>query len=376
MDDENKKQRETHVQLPDANMNETETDEPQQQQQQQQQRPQQSQQQQLQLELGLELEEGVRVEPRFVNFDWQQRQQLDEAKALVKDMIDYMLPASETEKDAEEASKIAQLEQTTAGAGAAVEAVASSVQSTDARLQRILRLLDCYTRNLEEHVLSVRRGETCTCTELQLTQHCELGTQTLPLNSLRVDVTSTIRPKINARDIQLQQQQQQQQQQRQPQQQSQQQQQTHSDTASTTPAPPPPPAAAAAAAATATAAPCERRYHTITISANTTSAYASRPRPNTLLGRIGHTLGDFAGACCLCLQVNKDCVFCLGFFIAFVISASFLTAFFYRTINLTQSLRPSPIDSGDSAATPGNMVTLRFNGGYYYIYNSQRQNFL
>ncbi|EDW13442.1 bromodomain-containing protein DDB_G0280777 [Drosophila mojavensis] len=370
MDDDNTKQRETHVQLPDANVNETETDELQQQQQQQQ-RPQQSQQQQLQLELELELEEGVRVKPRFVNFDWQQRQQLDEAKALVKDMIDYMLSASETEKDAEEASKIVQLEQTTAGAGAAVEAVASSVQSTDARLQRILRLLDCYTRNLEEHVLSVRRGETCTCTELQLTQNCELGTQTLPLNSLRVDVTSTIRPKINARGIQLQEQQQQQEQ-RQPQQQSQQQQQTHSDTTSTTPAPLP----AAAATATAAVAPCERRYHTITISANTTSAYASRPRPNTLLGRIGHTLGDFAGAFCLCLQVNKDCVFCLGFFIAFVISASFLTAFFYRTINLTQSLRPSPIDSGDSAATPGNMVTLRFNGGYYYIYNSQRQNFL
>ncbi|XP_030244091.1 uncharacterized protein LOC115564201 [Drosophila navojoa] len=251
------------------------------------------------LELELDLEEGVLVEPRFVNFDWQQ---LDEAKALVKDMIDYMLPASETEKDAEDAGK------------------------------HILRLLDCYTRNLEEHVLSVSRGETCTCTELQLTQNCELGTQTLPLNSLR------------------------------------QQQQSHSDT--TAPAP------AATATATATAAPCERRYHTITISANTTSAYAARPRPNTLLGRIGHTLGDFAGAFCLCLQVNKDCVFCLGFFIAFVISASFLTAFFYRTINLTQSLRPSPIDSGDSAATAGNMVTLRFNGGYYYIYNSQRQHFL
>ncbi|XP_030555393.1 uncharacterized protein LOC115758769 [Drosophila novamexicana] len=329
------------LQLPDGLVGETETDNP-----------------QLHVEVAMEM--VAEAEPKHVSFElpgtsWQgtlqQRQQLDEAKALVKDMIEIMLPRSEPEKDADEATLMQ--EQTAATPS---PSTSDALRYNDARLQRILRLLDRYTRNLEaieEHVQSANSGQRSTVqldgnTELQVTQHCELATQTLPVNSLRLDVTSTFRPKSHIRSSQ-----------QQPQQpQHQQQQQQLNQQVDIMP-------------------PCERRYHTITISTNSSSAFAAPARPRTLLGRIGQTLGDFAGAFCLCLQVNKDCVFCLGFFIAFVISASFLTAFFYRTINLTQTQLRVPLEGMENTpATTSDMVTLRFNGGYYYIYNSQRQHFV
>ncbi|XP_064553824.1 uncharacterized protein LOC135439126 [Drosophila montana] len=352
MDDDNKTPSDEQpqmLQLPDGLVGETETDDP-----------------QLHVEVAMEVAAGA--EPKHVSFElpststsWQgalqQRQQLDEAKALVKDMIEIMLKRSEPEKDADEATLMQ--EQTAKAAAAETEtatATASpSLRYNDERLQRILRLLDRYTRNLEaieEHVQSANSGQRSTVqldatTELQVTQHCELATQTLPVNSLRLDVTSTFRPKSHIRSIQQQQQQN-----------DQQQQQQLNHQVDILP-------------------PCERRYHTITISTNSSSAFAAPARPRTLMGRIGQTLGDFAGAFCLCLQVNKDCVFCLGFFIAFVISASFLTAFFYRTINLTQTQLRVPLEGLENTpATTSDMVTLRFNGGYYYIYNSQRQHFV
>ncbi|EDV94084.1 GH25135 [Drosophila grimshawi] len=290
------------------------------------------------------------LQPRQVSFDpTLERQRLSEAQTLVKDMIETMLPQSESEPQHDAEVTITEQPMSTA-----------QLCHNDERLQRILRLLDRYTRNLEaieEHVRSRETGARTAAqqlddgTELQLTQHCELATQTLPLNSLRLDVTSTIRPKSSDAASCRQQQQQQHQQ---PQQQQQQQQQLP---------------------------PCERRYHTITISTNSSAAFAARPQPVSVLGRMWRALYDFAAACCLCLQVNKDCLFCLGFFLAFVISASFLTAFFYRTINLTQPAIRVPVEAMETHAalgTPstGNMVTVRFNGGYYYIYNHQRQHFV
>ncbi|XP_070072700.1 uncharacterized protein [Drosophila takahashii] len=83
-------------------------------------------------------------------------------------------------------------------------------------------------------------------------------------------------------------------------------------------------------------APCERSHHTITIRGNNLPPNPPQLR-QTICARIGRSIGDFVAAFCLCLQVNKDCVFCLGFFVAFVISCSFLTAFFYRTLSFSSS---------------------------------------
>lgn len=121
-------------------------------------------------------------------------------------------------------------------------------------------------------------------------------------------------------------------------------------------------------------APCERSQHTITISGNNLPPNPPQLR-QTICARIGRSIGDCFGAFCLCLQVNKDCVFCLGFFVAFVVSCSFLTAFFYRTLSFTASpvrVAASPV----SGTSHYELATLRFNGGYYYIYNSNQQKFM
>ncbi|XP_017153310.1 uncharacterized protein LOC108162869 [Drosophila miranda] len=123
-----------------------------------------------------------------------------------------------------------------------------------------------------------------------------------------------------------------------------------------------------------TRAPCERTHHTIQIRSNNNRANAAAEQgPPSLGARIVRTLGDFGAAFCLCLQINKDCIFCLGFFVAFVVSASFLTAFFYRTLNLTSAAARAPGDAFGGATGSYDVATLRFNGGYYYIYNRQRQ---
>ncbi|EDW37119.1 GL26071 [Drosophila persimilis] len=125
-----------------------------------------------------------------------------------------------------------------------------------------------------------------------------------------------------------------------------------------------------------TRAPCERTHHTIQIRSNNNrgnAAAAAEQGPPSLGARIVRALGDFGAAFCLCLQINKDCIFCLGFFVAFVVSASFLTAFFYRTLNLTSPAARVPGDAFGGATGSSDVATLRFNGGYYYIYNRQRQ---
>ncbi|XP_017068035.2 uncharacterized protein LOC108105805 [Drosophila eugracilis] len=119
--------------------------------------------------------------------------------------------------------------------------------------------------------------------------------------------------------------------------------------------------------------PCERQHHTITISGNNLPPNPPQLR-RTICARIGRYFCDFVAAFCLCLQVNKDCVFCLGFFVAFVISASFLTAFFYRTISFTSS--PVRVAVPLSGTTHYELATLKFNGGYYYIYNNNQHKFV
>ncbi|XP_067625577.1 uncharacterized protein [Eurosta solidaginis] len=93
--------------------------------------------------------------------------------------------------------------------------------------------------------------------------------------------------------------------------------------------------------AAASDAPCERNYHTIHIEANTSPPSSEMRRP-PLCSRLWNVITDFCAAVCLCLQVNKDCLFCLGFFIAFVVSASFLTAFFYRTLSINPQIFQTP----------------------------------
>ncbi|KAH8356970.1 hypothetical protein KR200_009332 [Drosophila serrata] len=118
--------------------------------------------------------------------------------------------------------------------------------------------------------------------------------------------------------------------------------------------------------------PCERSYHTITIAGNNMPPRVAVQR-HSFWARICRSLGDFLAAFCLCLQVNKDCIFCLGFFVAFVVSASFLTAFFYRTLNF----KP-PVARVTAIPVTGNsqyeLTPLRFSGGYYYIYNKNSRN--
>ncbi|XP_034474914.1 uncharacterized protein LOC117782079 [Drosophila innubila] len=251
---------------------------------------------------------------------------LDEAEVLVQDMIESILPNLEPDKVA------------------STSTLTSLTRYDDERMHRILRLLDRYTRKLEaieEQMQSSSReahssqGEERLGQQMKLTQHCELATQTLPLKSQSLGM-------ISSRRINQEQQQQQQQQEME------------------------------------IIPPCECRHHIITISANSSSPFATPSPRRTFMGRIGQTLGDFAGALCLCLHVNKDCIFCLGFFLAFVISASFLTAFFYRTISLSTTPIRVPIDSVRVTPVPSASETaaLRLNGGYYYIYNTHRQHFV
>uniref|UniRef100_A0A1B0EU48 Uncharacterized protein n=1 Tax=Glossina morsitans morsitans TaxID=37546 RepID=A0A1B0EU48_GLOMM len=87
--------------------------------------------------------------------------------------------------------------------------------------------------------------------------------------------------------------------------------------------------------------PCSQQFHTIHIEA-APSPPPSELRRAPLCSRIWISICDFCAAICLCLQVNRDCIFCLGFFAAFVVSASFLTAFFYRTLSVTSPIPSTP----------------------------------
>uniref|UniRef100_A0A1B0B1G3 Uncharacterized protein n=1 Tax=Glossina palpalis gambiensis TaxID=67801 RepID=A0A1B0B1G3_9MUSC len=87
--------------------------------------------------------------------------------------------------------------------------------------------------------------------------------------------------------------------------------------------------------------PCSQQFHTIHIEA-ASSPPSSDLRRAPLCSRIWNSICDFCAAICMCLQVNRDCIFCLGFFAAFVVSASFLTAFFYRTLSVTSPMQPTP----------------------------------
>ncbi|XP_065358134.1 GRIP and coiled-coil domain-containing protein 2 [Calliphora vicina] len=82
-------------------------------------------------------------------------------------------------------------------------------------------------------------------------------------------------------------------------------------------------------------------FNIITIEANATPS-ATELRRAPLCQRLWSVICDFCAATFLCLQVNRDCIFCLGFFAAFVVSASFLTAFFYHTLSVSPSLWQTP----------------------------------
>ncbi|XP_075149140.1 uncharacterized protein LOC142223173 isoform X2 [Haematobia irritans] len=89
-----------------------------------------------------------------------------------------------------------------------------------------------------------------------------------------------------------------------------------------------------------TEAPRRQDFHVIHINTRSSPDPSVMQRP-PLCQRIWDVITDFCAAICLCLQVNRDCIFCLCFFVAFVVSASFLTAFFYRTLSLSPTfLRP------------------------------------
>lgn len=83
--------------------------------------------------------------------------------------------------------------------------------------------------------------------------------------------------------------------------------------------------------------PLTPSFNVITIEANSRPSSADLRR-SPLCHRLWKAIGDFCAATFLCLQVNKDCIFCLGFFAAFVVSVSFLTAFFYHTLSMSPSL--------------------------------------
>lgn len=78
-------------------------------------------------------------------------------------------------------------------------------------------------------------------------------------------------------------------------------------------------------------------FNVITIEANSSPSGADLQRA-PLCQRMWTVIGDFCAATFLCLQVNRDCIFCLGFFAAFVVSASFLTAFFYHTLSISPTI--------------------------------------
>ncbi|XP_017047807.2 uncharacterized protein LOC108092657 [Drosophila ficusphila] len=196
------------------------------------------------------------------------------------------------------------------------EKIQSMLELSSSRMHNVLEFLCSFSRNLDA---IAEREKTQPAIVVQVPQFCELATQTAevltPPRRLRLDV-STLRPDPNR-------------------------------------------------------PPCERAHHTITIRGNNMPPSPPQVR-QTLCARIGRSIGDFIGAFCLCLQVNKDCVFCLGFFVAFVISASFLTAFFYRTLSFTST--PVRVAANPVSGTAHyELATLKFNGGYYYIYNSNQQ---
>lgn len=82
-------------------------------------------------------------------------------------------------------------------------------------------------------------------------------------------------------------------------------------------------------------------FHTIHIDTTSSPSSSLLQRP-PLCQRLWDALTNFCASVCLCLQVNRDCIFCLGFFVAFVVTASFLTAFFYRTLSLSPPLLQPP----------------------------------
>lgn len=88
---------------------------------------------------------------------------------------------------------------------------------------------------------------------------------------------------------------------------------------------------------------------------------ANIPRRPPIHIRLWNVVTSFFGAFCLCLQVNRDCIFCLGFFAAFVVSASFLTAFFYRTLSVS-STTIRPLLHRGPAQEP--MLMEDFNGNF------------
>ncbi|EDW76087.1 uncharacterized protein Dwil_GK19058 [Drosophila willistoni] len=265
------------------------------------------------------------------------RQNAEEAKALVKDLLEIIIPQSETSESSSNSDSTATICEPT-----------SASYFPEGRLHHILELLNHFTRNLEtleQQALSqkqevrVQTGnhypllDTMSIIEVP-PQQCEFGTQTMSTStnssrrSLRLNVT-TMKTVRKTRSFRCNQQ--------------------HPDNRP----------------------PCERTHHTITISTNAAAARrAANNRQRSLAARLCQTLSDFAAAVCLCIHVNKDCVFCLGFFLAFVVSASFLTAFFYRTITFNATAVRAPIDALTSG-TP-NVVPVRFNGAYYYLYKGHK----
>ncbi|KAH8263864.1 hypothetical protein KR038_008403 [Drosophila bunnanda] len=259
-----------------------------------------------------------------------------DVKATQDDKMDHKYVSVESDCGASTSHKCTANTQTLPEASATEEsspsseltgkADASDAANTEAsRLQNILNLLHRFSYNLdaiEERLMEDARPAVI----LQVPQqYCELGTQTGELitpRRLRVDLT----------------------------------------TRRTNPARHQPDSRP----------PCERSYHTITIAGNNLPPRQAVPR-RSFWARICRSLGDFLAASCLCLQVNKDCIFCLGFFVAFVVSVSFLTAFFYRTLNFKPSV--SRVTAIPVTGNPQYELTpLRFSGGYYYIYNKNPRN--
>lgn len=126
-------------------------------------------------------------------------------------------------------------------------------------------------------------------------------------------------------------------------------------------------------AASTTDAPCERTYHTIHIEANSSPSSSVLRRP-PLCTRLWNVITDFCAAVCLCLQVNKDCLFCLGFFIAFVVSASFLTAFFYRTLSINPHLVQVPASPSNIASHANAFHIIQNDNSLYGAWGGMKVN--
>uniref|UniRef100_A0A1I8NQE6 Uncharacterized protein n=1 Tax=Stomoxys calcitrans TaxID=35570 RepID=A0A1I8NQE6_STOCA len=87
--------------------------------------------------------------------------------------------------------------------------------------------------------------------------------------------------------------------------------------------------------------PQRQEFHTIHIDTSYSPSLSMVQRP-PLCQRLWDGITYFCGALCLCLQVNRNCIFCLAFFAAFVVSASFLTAFFYHALSISPLLMQPP----------------------------------